>query len=894
MDKGNRRSVSSILDWKSKIKSSAILQSDDTPKDNLSPNAGSSQVSTPKSPSNAKGKEPWSLWKDKTAFPLCSDCRKLDFDRFRNPASFDQSTTTHETTLIDISTLIENYKDMQCGFCSLLFDAIAEHDPFQHPAIRDYISEAGLQKIGAGRSSNRTIRLEQAKTSSHWKPTFGRDEKKELQRDLAFAAQTATANVAVMRAIEESNKSNDADVAGILSAVHEMFPAVLSLIKQFNKDSPAAVTVKEVNAGLFTVAVWGFGNAPSPPLSRLNAFKLRVAEPYRPQTEQANYRYGNVIKNRIDIKGTFRGFLDQCFAKHHPQCNLPSWAGGLSAPEDKHFRLVDVYTKQLVSYEELRRSNSGSLPQYAALSYVWGETGNSCLNLQTSHVDKEQPFAALSIDSMGGRVATTITDAIQVTRQLNEAIEEGDGRLRINYLWVDSLCIIQDQQTMSDGRSANQAQIEQMDRIFGNAIIVLVAAGGHHADAGIAGVSSDRVPAQIARMIRDGVNVLLPIKYPSNFGRWDERAWTLQEKLLSKRMLIFGDNHASFHCQHSCGVLREDMSAKDAGNGPPKTDFLSPPTIDRAIKYRERWGLEPIIRRSPLFTEYTKFLEQYTSRDLTMPSDILSGIMGLLNVLDIFSTSSAQSRTNKSNGDITLSGLPEGFLDLALLWQPPPAKQVGLTRRAVGERVFHRETPSWSWAGWDTWKEDLKIQNHPGVRHEDPFWVSTYEDPSLKKIHATQANAEERYRPLVMWYTTKKLDAKSKPDVGPKPADQLATPVQRTLRPVNDNGLGLHFQDSNKDSTQKIIQEFLKRAAQLRRGNTGIPAVPEGVYLKDHYLVCETEVAKFRVSQIKGFREEVLWHSQEKGGGSSKTLYIAELEIRQDLRGKDRAVGYVI
>ncbi|KAJ0312734.1 hypothetical protein Brms1b_007724 [Colletotrichum noveboracense] len=593
MDKGNRRSVSSILDWKSKTKSSAILQSDDTPKDNLSPNAGSSQVSTPKSPSNAKGKEPWSLWKDKTAFPLCSDCRKLDFDRFRNPASFDQSTTTHETTLIDISTLIENYKDMQCGFCSLLFDAIAEHDPFQHPAIRDYISEAGLQKIGAGRSSNRTI------PDADWKPTFGRDEKKELQRDLAFAAQTATANVAVMRAIEESNKSNDADVAGILSAVHEMFPAVLSLIKQFNKDSPAAVTVKEVNAGLFTVA-------------------------------------------------------------------------------------------------------------------------------------------------------------------------------------------------------------------------------------------------------------------------------------------------------HSCGVLREDMSAKDAGNGPPKTDFLSPPTIDRAIKYRERWGLEPIIRRSPLFTEYTKFLEQYTSRDLTMPSDILSGIMGLLNVLDIFSTSSAQSRTNKSNGDITLSGLPEGFLDLALLWQPPPAKQVGLTRRAVGERVFHRETPSWSWAGWDTWKEDLKIQNHPGVRHEDPFWVSTYEDPSLKKIHATQANAEERYRPLVMWYTTKKLDAKSKPDVGPKPADQLATPVQRTLRPVNDNGLGLHFQDSNKDSTQKIIQEFLKRAAQLRRGNTGIPAVPEGVYLKDHYLVCETEVAKFRVSQIKGFREEVLWHSQEKGGGSSKTLYIAELEIRQDLRGKDRAVGYVI
>lgn len=169
--------------------------------------------------------------------------------------------------------------------------------------------------------------------------------------------------------------------------------------------------------------------------------------------------------------------------------------------------------------------------------------------------------------------------------------------------------------------------------------------------------------------------------------------------------------------------------------------------------------------------------------------------------------------------------------------------------------------PSWSWAGWDTRKEDNEIHAHPGVRHEDPFWVSTYGDLSLKKVHATQANAEERYRPLVMWYTTKKLDAKSKPDVGPKPADRMATPVQRTLRPVNDKGLGLQFQDSNQASMKEIIRKFLETAAQLRQGNTGTPAIPEGVYLKDHYLICETEVAKFRISQIRGFQEDVLWHS---------------------------------
>ncbi|KAI8176570.1 hypothetical protein K4K51_006273 [Colletotrichum sp. SAR 10_75] len=251
-DKDNRRSVSSIFDWKSKTKSSAAPQSDDAPNDNLSPNAGSSQVSTPKSPSNAKGKEPWSFWKDKTAFPLCSDCRKLDFDRFRNPASFDQSTTTHETTLIDLSTLIENYKGKKCGFCSLLFDAIAEHDPFQHPEIRDYMPDSvkghtfrswatedrswsfldSDHPFGASQDFLKFQKeLSTSPADADGKPAFGRDKKKELQRDLEFAAQTATANVAVIRAIEESNKSNNADVAGILSAVHEMFPAVLSLIK---------------------------------------------------------------------------------------------------------------------------------------------------------------------------------------------------------------------------------------------------------------------------------------------------------------------------------------------------------------------------------------------------------------------------------------------------------------------------------------------------------------------------------------------------------------------------------------------------------------------------------------------------------------------------------------
>lgn len=137
---------------------------------------------------------------------------------------------------------------------------------------------------------------------------------------------------------------------------------------------------------------------------------------------------------------------------------------GPPSPLPEKLRLIDVRKRCIVMMPVETKYS------FVALSYVWGaETkGKSTTALRNNIAHLQTPG---SLDLL----PATIEDAIQACLQLNE-----------RYLWVDRLCIIQDD--LEDKR----AQISSMGSIYSSASLVIVAVCGGHMDAGLAGVSQQR------------------------------------------------------------------------------------------------------------------------------------------------------------------------------------------------------------------------------------------------------------------------------------------------------------------------------------------------------------------------------------------------------------------
>ncbi|KAJ4331114.1 hypothetical protein N0V87_009441, partial [Didymella glomerata] len=200
---------------------------------------------------------------------------------------------------------------------------------------------------------------------------------------------------------------------------------------------------------------------------------------------------------------------------------------------------------------------SGSPYQYAALSYRWGKLklldGWECIKDPESpdriyfekigrggkkEIRYDRPDATKLTarnaamlyrpNSLKQKICTvpkTIRDAIDVTRDVG-----------VKYLWVDQLC------TMQSGNDADKrGNIERMDSIYGHALFTIVAADGLDANAGLKGVGCARGAFKqvFEEEIIPGVHMFLPVNIKMDLQLWEERAWCFQEKVLSKRLLVF-------------------------------------------------------------------------------------------------------------------------------------------------------------------------------------------------------------------------------------------------------------------------------------------------------------------------------------------------------------------
>lgn len=327
--------------------------------------------------------------------------------------------------------------------------------------------------------------------------------------------------------------------------------------------------------------------------------------------------------------------------------------------------------------------------RYIALSYVWGDV-KQFLNEKVRQAELEEEHSVSITDE---RIPWSIRDAMKLVVELGE-----------RYLWVDSLCIIQD-----DSEPNKMAQIANMGNIYSSAILTVVAAAGHDANAGLPGIRPrSRRPNQYSEQIQGMrlVNALPSISETVDQSKWITRAWTYQERELSTRTLIFSERQAYFGCnQKSC---QEDCGHDDV-----------------SLRVAKALQIRPEKQRN--FNSYRRAVESFTKRSLTFEADILNAFAGMMALLQ-----------PAFRGEF-LFGLPETELDITLLWQP-----CGNICRRIDKDTGKPLFPSWSWAGWVgpvcyRWSRHLlddvsRVQwfDVGALRDEDRFFTSEeHRFPSL-------------------------------------------------------------------------------------------------------------------------------------------------------------------
>ncbi|KAF2189976.1 HET-domain-containing protein [Zopfia rhizophila CBS 207.26] len=288
--------------------------------------------------------------------------------------------------------------------------------------------------------------------------------------------------------------------------------------------------------------------------------------------------------------------------------------------------------------------------KYIALSHCWGKLTK----------ERKREFCTTN-DNIKTRLngfsflilPKTFRDAVRVTRELG-----------IQYLWIDSLCIIQWNQ--KDWKH----EATRMEGVFASAYCTIAATSAVDSEAGFLkrNVSNECILAQAASGRQfyicadtDGSNNHVDIddfndhveKAPLN-----TRAWVMQERVLSRRTIHFSDKQMYWECGE--GVYCENLTRLES-------------------YFRKKFFMGD--RRTMEFIHFLS--EAYSKRHLTEDTDRCVAISGL------------EARIARARGCQSRYGIFQDFLHRNLLWQRSGHKKTKWIGYEPGI------IPSWSWMAYD-------------------------------------------------------------------------------------------------------------------------------------------------------------------------------------------------
>ncbi|KAI0480838.1 heterokaryon incompatibility protein-domain-containing protein [Xylariaceae sp. FL0804] len=289
--------------------------------------------------------------------------------------------------------------------------------------------------------------------------------------------------------------------------------------------------------------------------------------------------------------------------------------------------------------------------QYVALSYCWG--GPQALVTLRSNLPQHQTEGILVSD-----LPSTIFEAVQVV-----------SRLGFQYLWIDALCIVQDDE------DAKAAEIEKMGDIYARATLVLLASGNNRAVKD--GFLSPYDYVSLVSFLLEGqgripVCLAPDVQEPPQI---DTRGWAYQERHLASRILEFAGAR---------GVLLSSGST-----------FLKFSTAGTWIT-DEHTRHEDATTRSLRVMDWHSMVAEYSTRNLSCTEDRLPALAGCASkYAKALEAESAQESKASSDG----STVKEAKITyLAGLWSVHIIDDL-LWRKARRSLFFldHYRSPGWSW-----------------------------------------------------------------------------------------------------------------------------------------------------------------------------------------------------
>jgi hypothetical protein len=375
----------------------------------------------------------------------------------------------------------------------------------------------------------------------------------------------------------------------------------------------------------------------------------------------------------------------------HENCGKGRTERSYSPSRLIHFSMIEDYWQLHVAQEDGIPSST----DYVCLSYRWGHHDQLTLNALTI----KQFRQGLSISAL----PKTFQDAIRIARLLS-----------VEYLWIDSLCIMQ------DSKEDWEVESTRMRAIYANSYCTVAASWAPDPTSGL---FKERDHGEIkcgyntTNWTSEKFGPLGEVRI-FGFNEWEnqllrsplhKRGWTLQERILPPRVIYFTERQILWECDtwRRCEVF--ECEAPFEYTQP----FLHGGRLYSQAHHREasaqHTSMPSKVMTPGLFARWIRVVEDYSKCSLTVAADKLVALDGLVELYQDLS------------GDEYLAGLWRSHIFESLVWERQYVNDP--YRRSISKPVHYR-APSWSWAALDV----------PVVYNLNLAWTKLYKPFSMQHI----------------------------------------------------------------------------------------------------------------------------------------------------------------